>query len=164
MHCLQQCVSQTLAYGYAHHIQRLMATGLFALMLGVKPKAIHEWYLAIYLDAIEWVELPNKLGMSQFVDGGGLGSKPYVATGKYLKKMSNYCDSCQFDPAESKKEGACPFTTFYWDFLIRHEDKLKGNQRMSLQLRNLKRLNSADRAAVSRKANEYRTALQEGSL
>lgn len=164
MHCLSQCVGQTLEYGYAHHIQRLMVTGLFSLLLGVKPQEIHEWYLAVYLDAVEWVELPNTLGMSQFVDGGKLASKPYVATGNYIKKMSNYCSKCEFDPKESKKEGACPFTTFYWDFLLRHEETLKPNNRMRLQLRNLERLNTGDRAAISRKANEYREALQKGAL
>ena len=93
MNCLRQAIGQTLDYGYAHHIQRLMVTGLFALLLGVDPKAVHKWYLAVYVDAVEWVELPNSLGMSQFADGGVMASKPYAATGKYIQRMSNYCDA-----------------------------------------------------------------------
>jgi deoxyribodipyrimidine photolyase-related protein len=92
--CLRACIQQTLRFGYAHHIQRLMVTGLYALLLGVKPKAIHEWFLAVYVDAVEWVELPNVLGMSQFADGGIMASKPYAATGKYIQRMSNYCNNC----------------------------------------------------------------------
>lgn len=164
MNCLKEAVGQTLAYGYAHHIQRLMVTGLFALLLGARPKEIHAWYLAIYVDAVEWVELPNTLGMCQFVDGGGLASKPYVATGKYIQRMSNYCKGCAFDPAEATGLLPCPFTTFYWDFLLRHEEKLSHNQRMGLQLRNLSRLDSDKRQAIQEKAAEYRQALREGSL
>ena len=164
LNCLKETINQTLEYGYAHHIQRLMVTGLFCLLLGAKPVEVHAWYLGVYLDAIEWVELPNTLGMSQFVDGGVLASKPYVATGKYIQRMSNYCTGCQFDPAESTGQNACPFTTFYWDFLDRHEDKLKTNQRMSLQLRNLKRLDEAKRTLVKSQAAEYRKMLREGRL
>ena len=108
MHCLHQTIGQTLDYGYAHHIQRLMVTGLFALLLGVDPQLVHEWYLAVYVDAVEWVELPNSLGMSQFADGGVMASKPYVATGKYIQRMSNYCDGCRFDPAQATGETRVP--------------------------------------------------------
>ena len=141
-----------MAHGYAHHIQRLMVTGLYGLMLAVEPKRMHEWYLSVYVDAVEWVELPNTIGMSQFADGGRLASKPYVATGKYIQRMSNYCAGCRFDPAEAVGEKACPFTTLYWDFLDRHETLLRGNARMHMQLRNLDRLSAERRDAIRERA------------
>jgi deoxyribodipyrimidine photolyase-related protein len=137
--CLEDAIGQTLNFGYAHHIQRLMVTGLFALLLGVDPKQVHEWYLAVYVDAVEWVELPNTLGMSQFGDGGLMASKPYVATGKYINRMSNCCTSCPKNPDKATGEDACPFTTLYWDYLQRNSAKLKGNHRMRMQLKNLER-------------------------
>ncbi|MCU0794252.1 MAG: cryptochrome/photolyase family protein, partial [Opitutaceae bacterium] len=124
MACLRDAIGQTLDYGYAHHIQRLMVTGLYSLLLGVDPRRTHEWYLAVYVDAVEWVELPNTLGMSQYGDGGIMASKPYAATGKYIQRMSNYCAGCRFDPAKATGDDACPFTTLYWDFLLRHERML----------------------------------------
>jgi deoxyribodipyrimidine photolyase-related protein len=156
MACLRDAITQTLDLGYAHHIQRLMVTGLYALMLGVDPTAVHEWYLAVYVDAVEWVELPNTLGMSQYGDGGVMASKPYVATGKYIQRMSNHCTSCRFDPAKNSGDDACPFTTLYWDFLMRHEPMLAANQRMSLQVRNLARITPKDRAAIQERATEIR--------
>lgn len=156
LECLRQAVGQTLEYGYAHHIQRLMVTGLYALLLGVDPKAVHEWYLAVYVDAVEWVELPNVLGMSQFGDGGLMASKPYVATGKYIDRMSNYCASCPKNPAKRLGEDACPFTTLYWDFLIRHRKTLKDNPRMSLQLRNVERLDEKEQSEIRRQAAQVR--------
>jgi deoxyribodipyrimidine photolyase-related protein len=159
MGCLRQVILQTLAHGYAHHIQRLMVTGLFALMLGVIPREVHEWYLAVYVDAVEWVELPNTLCMSQFSDGGILASKPYVATGKYIKRMSNYCNRCRYKPGDLTGDKACPFTTLYWDFLIRHETLLGRIPRMGLQLRNLKRLPTDRRKRVRRRADELRNSL-----
>lgn len=159
MNCLKETIQQTLQYGYAHHIQRLMITGLFALLVGVEPKAIHEWYLAIYVDAIEWVELPNTLGMSQFVDGGRLASKPYIASGKYIQKMSNYCQSCRFNPAKATGPDACPFTTLYWNFLFTHQKKLNKNPRMLLQLNNLKRISDAEMRAITVQAKEIREEL-----
>ncbi len=156
MECLRQAIGQTLEHGYAHHIQRLMVTGLFTLLLGVDPKRVHEWYLAVYVDAVEWVELPNTLGMSQFGDGGIMASKPYAATGKYIQRMSNYCSHCQYDPAESVGEKACPFTTLYWDFLMRHEDQLGKVGRMDLQLRNLVRIEPAKKAAIGVRANQIK--------
>lgn len=156
MNCLSQTINQTLQHGYAHHIQRLMVTGLYAMLLGVNPKNVHEWYLSIYVDAIEWVELPNTLGMSQFADGGIMASKPYCASGKYIQRMSNYCQSCPYDPAIRSGKNACPFTTLYWDFLMRHAAELQNNQRMTMQLRNLKRLSDDERRAINQRASEIR--------
>ena len=158
MECLRQAIGQTLQHGYAHHIQRLMVTGLFTLLLGVDPKRVHEWYLAVYIDAVEWVELPNTLGMSQFADGGIMASKPYVASGKYIQRMSNYCANCRYDPAESVGETACPFTTLYWDYLMRHETKLKNVGRMDMQLRNLIRIEPAKKAAIQAQAEEIKVS------
>jgi len=152
MNCLRESIGQTLQQGYAHHIQRLMVTGLYSLLLGVEPQQTHEWYLAVYVDAVEWVELPNTLGMSQYGDGGIMASKPYVATGKYIQRMSNYCAGCRFDPAQATGAEACPFTTLYWDFLLRHEPWLAKNQRMALQVKNLARLGPAERAAIQKQA------------
>ena len=154
--CLRQAIGQTLEHGYAHHIQRLMVTGLYALLLGVDPRRLHEWYLAVYVDAVEWVELPNTLGMSQYADGGLMASKPYVASGGYINKMSNYCKSCPKDPKLKTGERACPFTTLYWDYLLRHQDALGQNQRMSLQLRNLERLNAQQRSEIAEAARSIR--------
>lgn len=156
MACLRDAIGQTLRYGYAHHIQRLMVTGLYALMLGVDPRRVHEWYLSVYVDAVEWVELPNTLGMSQYADGGVMASKPYVATGKYIQRMGNACAGCRFDPAKSTGDDACPFTTLYWDFLLRHERRLAGNPRMALQVRNLGRLKPAERRDIAARATAIR--------
>lgn len=139
MNCLREVIGQTLQFGYAHHIQRLMVTGLYALLSGVEPRRVHEWYLAVYVDAVEWVELPNVIGMSQYADGGVMASKPYAATGKYIQRMSNYCGGCRYDPAKSSGAEACPFTALYWDFLERNEARLRENPRMQMQLKNLSR-------------------------
>jgi len=157
LECLKQAIGQTLEHGYAHHIQRLMVTGLYTLLLGVDPKKVHEWYLAVYVDAVEWVELPNVLGMSQYGDGGLMASKPYIATGSYINKMSNYCKNCPKDPKKKTGADACPFTTLYWDYLLRHEEKLRGNNRMSLQVRNLNRLDDAQRSEITQAANQIRS-------
>jgi deoxyribodipyrimidine photolyase-related protein len=133
-----------------------MVTGLYALMLGVQPKQVHAWYLAVYVDAVEWVELPNTLGMSQYADGGLMGSKPYVATGKYIERMSPHCKDCRYDPAQRTGERACPFTTLYWNFLMRHEATLAKNPRMALQVKNLARMNAAQRQEVALRAAAIR--------
>ncbi|MGY8905260.1 MAG: cryptochrome/photolyase family protein [Burkholderiales bacterium] len=156
MACLRDAISQTLSHGYAHHIQRLMVTGLYALLYGVQPQQVHGWYLSVYVDAVEWVELPNVLGMSQFADGGLMASKPYAATGKYIQRMSNHCRGCRFDPGESLGEKACPFTTLYWDFLLRHETLLAKNPRMLMQLKNLTRLTPEKRVALAQAAQAHR--------
>lgn len=157
MNCLCEVIGQTLEYGFAHHIQRLMVTGLYALLLGVNPGEVHRWYLAVYMDAVEWVELPNVLGMSQYADGGVMASKPYVATGKYIQRMSNYCQGCRFKPDRATGLDACPFTTLYWDFLMRHEKRLAVNQRMTLQLKNLARLDPVTRRDIRRQATALRS-------
>jgi deoxyribodipyrimidine photolyase-related protein len=162
MNCLRETLGQTLEYGYAHHIQRLMVTGLFALLFGVDPVEVHKWYLAVYYDAVEWVELPNTAGMSQFSDGGIMASKPYVASGKYIARMSNYCTGCKYNPGESTGEKACPFTTLYWDFLLRHEEMLGKNQRMLMQLKNLGRLSAAKKEAILAQAKEIRVKTAKG--
>ena len=157
MACLKDALSQTLRYGYAHHIQRLMVTGLFSLLLGVDPRQTHEWYLAVYLDAVEWVELPNTLGMSQYADDGVMASKPYVASGQYINRMSNYCKHCKFRPDQKTGEAACPFTTLYWDFLIRHRDRFAAHPRMKLQVRNLDRLSEAEQVRIREQADHIKT-------
>jgi deoxyribodipyrimidine photolyase-related protein len=159
MQCLNQSITQTLKLGYAHHIQRLMVIGLYSLLYGVKPTHIHEWFLSVYVDAVEWVELPNVLGMSQYADGGFMASKPYVASGKYIERMSNYCENCKYNPSESVGETACPFTTLYWDFLIRHRDLLKSNIRMSMQLKNVDRLTSEKKDQILIAAKLHRKSV-----
>jgi deoxyribodipyrimidine photolyase-related protein len=156
MACLRDAISQTLAHGYAHHIQRLMVTGLFALLFGVDPKQVHAWYLAVYVDAVEWVCLPNTLAMGQYADGGQMASKPYIATGKYIERMGNHCKGCRYKPGEKEGPQACPFTTLYWDFLMRHEPLLAVNPRMALQVKNLKRLSDSQKNAVRCRAQSIR--------
>jgi deoxyribodipyrimidine photolyase-related protein len=162
MKCLADAIGQTLTHGYAHHIQRLMVTGLYALLFGVDPKAVHSWYLAAYVDAVEWVELPNTLGMSQFADGGIMASKPYIASGKYIQRMSNHCASCPFDPALSTGDTACPFTTLYWDYMLEHQTMLSNNPRMAMQLKNVSRLSPEKRSAISAKAAQHRAHVMQG--
>ncbi len=159
MNCLKDVIGQTLSLGYAHHIQRLMVTGLFAMLLGIDPKEVHRWYLAVYVDAVEWVELPNTIGMSQFADGGVMASKPYCATGAYINRMSNACKGCRFDPKKASGPEACPFTTLYWDFLARHEKLLARNQRMTMQLKNLSRKDAGELRTIRRQADSLKESL-----
>ena len=135
MACVRACVEQTRDHAYAHHIQRLMVTGNFALLAGIDPHALHEWYLAVYADAYEWVELPNTVGMSQFADGGLLASKPYAASGAYIDRMSDYCGTCAYDVKARAGPKACPFNLLYWDFISRHRDRLARNPRMAQMVR-----------------------------
>jgi deoxyribodipyrimidine photolyase-related protein len=158
MTCMRDAITQTLRFGYAHHIQRLMVTGLFALMYGVAPHHVHAWYLAVYVDAVEWVELPNTLGMSQYADGGLMASKPYIATGKYIQRMSPYCQQCRYDPAQRTGPIACPMTTLYWDFLMRHEALLTRNPRMALQVKNIARIDALEKRAIQAQAQALRSA------
>ncbi len=135
MHCLSQAIGQTLSNAYAHHIQRLMVTGNFALLIGAEPQQVHRWYLEVYADAYEWVELPNTLGMSQFGDGGLLGSKPYASSGAYIDRMSDYCGHCRYDVKQRTGPDACPFNALYWDFLVRNREKFGNNPRMAMPYR-----------------------------
>lgn len=148
MHCMQESIGQTLQYGYAHHIQRLMVTGNFALLAEILPKAVCDWYLAIYIDAVEWVELPNTAGMALFASGGRFTSKPYIASGAYIKRMSNYCDSCQYKPDIRFGEGACPMTNLYWNFLLKHRTQFEASPRTRLMTANLSRISDSDQQAI----------------
>tara|TARA_B100000686_G_C16293829_1_gene714995 strand:- start:210 stop:677 length:468 start_codon:yes stop_codon:yes gene_type:complete len=140
---------------YAHHIQRLMITGNFAMLAGIDPKAVHEWYLSVYADAHEWVELPNTLGMSQFADGGTLATKPYAASGNYINKMSNYCSSCSYDVKKKVGKGACPFNYLYWDFLDRNKHKLEKNPRLSIPYRMWKSKDEKHKEIVRSQSAEF---------
>jgi deoxyribodipyrimidine photolyase-related protein len=155
MHCLSQAIGQTIEHSYAHHIQRLMITGNFALLAGLDPKAVHEWYLAVYADAYEWVELPNSLGMSQFADGGMLASKPYAASGAYINRMSDYCTSCRYDVKQRTGPKACPFNALYWEFIARNEGKLRKNPRMAMPYKNWDRTKEADKIALRASAQQF---------
>ena len=135
MACVKAAVTQTKEQAYAHHIQRLMVTGNFAMLAGINPHELHEWYLSVYADAYEWVELPNTVGMSQFADGGLLASKPYAASGAYINRMSNYCGSCRYAVKQRTGPDACPFNALYWDFIARHRGKIGGNPRMAQMVR-----------------------------
>jgi len=148
MKCMQEAIGQTLEYGYAHHIQRLMVTGNFALLAEILPQEVCDWYLAVYIDAIEWVELPNTAGMALFASGGRFTSKPYVASGAYIKRMSNYCGSCQYKPDIRFGEGACPFTNLYWNFLIKHRPQFEASPRTRLMTANLSRISDADQQSI----------------
>ncbi len=160
LNCLSQSIGQTLDYAYAHHIQRLMITGNFALLIGVDPYAVHEWYLAVYLDAFEWVELPNTLGMSQFGDGGLLGSKPYSSSGSYINRMSDYCKNCRYDVKKKIGEDACPFNSLYWNFLFRNEDKLRGNNRLAMPYRNWDKMDDEVKSDLNEQAENFIKSLK----
>jgi len=157
MRCMHETISQVIEYGYAHHIQRLMVTGLFALLLGVNPARVHEWYLAMFVDAVEWVELPNTIGMSQYADGGILASKPYVASGKYINRMSNYCKHCRYNPNNAIGKNACPFTTLYWNFLIEHENKFATHPRVALQWKHVQKLDSKEKTSIRLETQNIRS-------
>jgi deoxyribodipyrimidine photolyase-related protein len=153
--CLKECITATKRNAYAHHIQRLMVTGNFALLAGVAPREIEEWYLLVYADAFEWVELPNVHGMVMFADGGLLASKPYAASGAYIDRMSDYCAGCRYDPEVKSGPKACPFNPLYWNFLIENEAKLAKNPRMAMPYRNLQRFSTERRAEITREATAF---------
>ncbi len=148
MNCLRQSIGQTQKYAYAHHIQRLMVIGNFALLAGLAPKFVNEWYLIVYADAFEWVELPNVSGMVLFADGGYLASKPYAAGGAYINRMSNYCQNCRYRVAEKNGSDACPFNYLYWHFLIKNRDKLGNNARLGMIYRSLDRMSEEKRQTI----------------
>lgn len=148
MNCLRQCVTETKQHAYAHHIQRLMVLGNFALLAGLDPDHVNEWYLIVYADAYEWVELPNVTGMILFADGGYLASKPYAAGGNYINKMSNYCKSCSYAVSKKNGEKACPFNYLYWDFLARNRSKLQSNHRVGMMYRTYDRMSDEKKQAI----------------
>ncbi|MFZ5520887.1 MAG: cryptochrome/photolyase family protein [Pseudomonadota bacterium] len=148
MACLRDAIGQTLRHGYAHHIQRLMVTGLFALLARLRPDEVAAWYLAVYVDAVEWVELPNVAGMTLYANGGRFTSKPYAASGAYIQRMSNHCQGCRYKPAVKTGPQACPFTTLYWAFLGRHEAEFAAHPRTALMVKNLQRLGADERQAI----------------
>ena len=164
MFCVAEAVRHTLDHAYSHHIQRLMITGNFALLAGLDVKQVQEWYLAVYADAYEWVEMPNTLGMALFGDGGIVASKPYAASGKYIHRMSNYCKDCKYDPDDMTGENACPFNALYWDFLVRHEEKFRGNQRMPYIFSTWDKFSPEKQQKIHQKANRTLQKIGEGLL
>lgn len=155
MACLSAVIGETIANAYAHHIQRLMVVGNFAMLAGLDPKAVHQWYLEVYADAFEWVELPNVIGMSQFADGGLLGSKPYAASGAYIARMSDYCGGCRYDVRQKTGEEACPFNALYWDFLDRNAEKLSGNRRLAQPYATWRRMTESQQHGYRRSARVF---------
>jgi deoxyribodipyrimidine photolyase-related protein len=164
MACMKAAVGQTRDLAYAHHIQRLMVTGNFALLAGVDPRAVHEWYLSVYVDAFEWVEAPNTLGMSQFADGGMLGSKPYISSGAYIDRMSDHCGGCRYRVKEKVGERACPFNFLYWHFLDRHRERFRGNPRMGQMYRVWDGMEAGHREAVLAGAERVLGRLDRGEV
>lgn len=155
MNCLKHTISQSLEHAYAHHIQRLMVTGNFALLAGIHPDQVDNWYLGIYIDAFEWVEITNTRGMSQFADGGIVGSKPYVSSAAYINKMSDYCGNCHYSHNKKVGDNACPFNSFYWNFFDEHAGKLRSNPRLGMMLNVWNKMPSNDKAAIISQANFY---------
>ncbi len=161
MNCLHHAIQQSLDYSYAHHIQRLMITGNFALLAGIDPDELDQWYLGIYIDAIEWVEITNTRGMSQFADGGIVGTKPYVSSANYVHKMSNYCDSCHYDRKLKTGDRACPFNSLYWNFYDQHEDKLVKNPRIGMMYRTWAKMDGEKKSDMLKQAAFYLDHIEE---
>ncbi|WP_373500617.1 cryptochrome/photolyase family protein [Desulfococcus sp.] len=161
MACMRAAIAQSLEQAYAHHIQRLMVTGNFALLAGVHPDAVDAWYLGVYIDAVQWVEIVNTRGMSQFADGGIVATKPYVSSANYIRKMSDYCDGCRYTPAKGAGEGACPFNSLYWDFLHRHRARLEKNPRVAMMYRTWDRMKPDTRDDLLTQARAYRSRLDD---
>lgn len=159
MRCMQHAVGQSLRDAYAHHIQRLMVIGNFALLAGLDPVELHRWYLGVYIDAIEWVELPNTLGMSQFADGGLLATKPYVSSAAYIHRMSDYCEGCHYDSKQKLGDRACPYNSLYWDFFARHEGLLGHQPRLGMVYRQLRKMQGPQREALREQASGLRARL-----
>lgn len=160
MNCVKNAIDQSLEYAYAHHIQRLMVTGNFAMLAGIDPDVVDEWYLGIYIDAIEWVELPNTRGMSQFADGGLIATKPYAASGSYINKMGDYCKRCNYQVKEKYTENACPFNSLYWHFMNRHSEKFSNNPRTAMVYRNWNKMDSEIRQKTLEKAQQVLANLE----
>jgi deoxyribodipyrimidine photolyase-related protein len=154
MNCMSHAINQSLDEAYAHHIQRLMIIGNFTLLTQIHPDEVDAWYLGVYIDAIEWVEMPNTRGMSQYADGGIIATKPYVSSGSYINKMSNNCAKCHYKVKEKFGDNACPFNTLYWNFLDEKKEYFKGNQRMGMMLNLLNKINPEELYKIKVKANE----------
>lgn len=161
MKCLSHAIGQSLDYAYAHHIQRLMVTGNFVLLAGIDPDEVDQWYLGIYIDAIEWVEITNTRGMSQFADGGIVATKPYVSSANYMHKMGHYCSSCHYKHKEKLGERACPFNSLYWDFLDRNRSKLEKNPRMGMIYRVWDKNSSEKKNQIIEQAAKYLNKIEE---
>jgi deoxyribodipyrimidine photolyase-related protein len=161
MTCIACAVRQSLEHAYAHHIQRLMVTGNFALLAGVHPDEVDAWYLGIYIDAVQWVEIVNTRGMSQFADGGIVATKPYISSANYIRKMSDYCDTCHYDHGRKTGDRACPFNSLYWDFLDRHRERLQDNPRIGMMYRTWDRMSAQNRKALLAQARQYKRHLNE---
>ena len=156
MACMRSAIDQSITHAYAHHIQRLMITGNFALLAGVDPDEVDRWYLGIYIDAIQWVEIVNTRGMSQFADGGIVATKPYISSANYIRKMSNYCDHCYYRHSRKTGERSCPFNSLYWDFLVRHRKRLENNPRIGMMYRTWERMKPDNQRALIEQARAYR--------
>jgi deoxyribodipyrimidine photolyase-related protein len=161
MNCMRHAIGQSLDDAHAHHIQRLMVIGNFALLAGLDPNAVHQWYLGVYIDAFEWVEMPNTIGMSQYADGGLLATKPYVSGAAYIDRMSDYCKGCHYDKKSRLGERACPYNALYWDFFARNSERLSGNQRLAMVYRNLGNMDDEARAACQNQAAQLRARLDQ---
>lgn len=161
MNCLRYSIGQSLEYAYAHHIQRLMVIGNFALLAGISPDELDAWYLGVYIDAIEWVEITNTRGMSQFADGGIVGSKPYVASSNYIQKMGDYCQGCHYDMKQRTGEKACPFNALYWDFYARHEDRFRKNPRIGMMYQTWGKMSPETQASIRKQAADWIARLNE---
>jgi deoxyribodipyrimidine photolyase-related protein len=160
MNCLKQCVTDTIKYSYNHHIQRLMVLGNFALLAGIKPDDVNYWFLVVYSDAYEWVELPNVSGMILFADGGYLGTKPYAASGAYINKMSNYCKNCYYDVNKKNGELACPFNYLYWNFLIKNKEKLLNNHRLRIAYSQIEKMPEEKKKIILEDSKKFLDALE----
>lgn len=164
MRCMQESIEGVLDLGYAHHISRLMVTGNFAMIAGIDPAAVIDWYLGMYADGVEWVTAPNTIGMAMHADGGVVGTKPYAASGKYIQRMSNYCKHCPHDVKRRSGDGACPFNVFYWDFLLRNEAQFRSNTRMTMVLKNLDRITDEEKVEITVSARSLREKMGIGDI
>ena len=156
---MKSAITATQDISYAHHIQRLMITGNFAVLAGLAPAQVNQWYLEVYADAYQWVQLPNTQGMALFADGGVVGSKPYAASGAYINRMSDHCSGCRYDVKQKDGDEACPFNYLYWDFMIRHQDKLGANPRMGMVYRNLEKMDDQRKAAIRTSSHQFLESL-----